>query len=236
MPLSKLHQGSVYRGMHIQPTPGAKSIQFPWSLKCLPSEAEAELEASPRHLRGIRPAGPAGPSSEHRHHRRSTAPRASSRGACRCWVKFDRLWSFKKHRHSKSLVSICSHCHQSFLGPHIDCFIRPHENAPLSSPFQGTLVIKGSRSRYHGQNNRITLLNQVSLLNAFVFGPFLTASAVPRRESVYQSVWHRLEPRRISQGSPISPKQVSDTNGLSRISVRGGILPRATVPPRLPPA
>ena len=32
-----------------------------------------------------------------------------------------------------------------------------------SSPFLGTLVVKGSRTRYHGQNDRITLLNQVEL-------------------------------------------------------------------------
>lgn len=31
-----------------------------------------------------------------------------------------------------------------------------------SPPFLGTLVVKGTRTRYHGQNNRITLLNQVS--------------------------------------------------------------------------
>lgn len=34
---------------------------------------------------------------------------------------------------------------------------------PASSPpFLGTLVVKGTRTRYHGQNNRITLLNKAS--------------------------------------------------------------------------
>lgn len=45
---------------------------------------------------------------------------------------------------------------------------RPQSDSTLStSPFLGTLVVKGSRTRYHGQNNRVTLLNQVSLLVDF---------------------------------------------------------------------
>jgi hypothetical protein len=36
-------------------------------------------------------------------------------------------------------------------------------SATTNHPFLGTLVVKGNRSIYHGQNDRITLLNQVSL-------------------------------------------------------------------------
>ncbi|KAJ5586886.1 uncharacterized protein N7459_002651 [Penicillium hispanicum] len=36
------------------------------------------------------------------------------------------------------------------------------------TPFLGTLVVKGSRSRYHGQNNRITLLNQFAEAKGFI--------------------------------------------------------------------
>lgn len=42
---------------------------------------------------------------------------------------------------------------------------RPQSDSTLStSPFLGTLVVKGSRSRYHGQNSRVALLNQVGRL------------------------------------------------------------------------
>ncbi|KAJ6000594.1 hypothetical protein N7481_001003 [Penicillium waksmanii] len=57
------------------------------------------------------------------------------------------------------------------FGPLKDATIQspwPQENSPLSTPFQGTLVIKGSRSRYHGQNNRISLLNQFPDAKAFI--------------------------------------------------------------------
>ncbi|KAJ5934295.1 hypothetical protein N7466_003842 [Penicillium verhagenii] len=37
-----------------------------------------------------------------------------------------------------------------------------------SSPHLGTLVVKGSRSRYHGQNDRITLLNQFPEAKVFI--------------------------------------------------------------------
>jgi hypothetical protein len=36
---------------------------------------------------------------------------------------------------------------------------KPAPTTPL--PVQGTVVIKGNRSHYHGQNGRVTLLNQV---------------------------------------------------------------------------
>lgn len=35
------------------------------------------------------------------------------------------------------------------------------DSAVLALPYPGTLVVKGSRSRYHGQNSRVSLLNQV---------------------------------------------------------------------------
>lgn len=42
----------------------------------------------------------------------------------------------------------------------------PHASSITRSasppPFLGTVVVKGTRTRYHGQNNRISLLNQVS--------------------------------------------------------------------------
>ena len=40
---------------------------------------------------------------------------------------------------------------------------RPQSDSTLS-PCPGTLVVKGSRSRYHGQNSRVALLNQVGCL------------------------------------------------------------------------
>ena len=41
--------------------------------------------------------------------------------------------------------------------------IARHPVSRSRAPFPGTLMVKGSRSRYHGQNDRITLLNQVGL-------------------------------------------------------------------------
>lgn len=42
---------------------------------------------------------------------------------------------------------------------------RPQTDSTFStSPCPGTLVVKGSRSRYHGQNSRVALLNQVGCL------------------------------------------------------------------------
>ncbi|KAE8151522.1 hypothetical protein BDV25DRAFT_171383 [Aspergillus avenaceus] len=37
-----------------------------------------------------------------------------------------------------------------------------------SPPFLGTLVVKGSRTRYHGQNNRVTLLSKFAEANDFI--------------------------------------------------------------------
>ncbi|KAB8071004.1 fungal-specific transcription factor domain-containing protein [Aspergillus leporis] len=48
---------------------------------------------------------------------------------------------------------------------------RPSKISPESSssrPFLGTLVVKGDRTRYHGQNNRITLLNQFAEAKEFI--------------------------------------------------------------------
>lgn len=39
---------------------------------------------------------------------------------------------------------------------------KPAPATPL--PLLGTVVVKGNRSHYHGQNDRITLLNQVSII------------------------------------------------------------------------
>ncbi|KAJ5929084.1 hypothetical protein N7454_006932 [Penicillium verhagenii] len=45
----------------------------------------------------------------------------------------------------------------------------PRPDIPrTSSPHLGTLVVKGSRSRYHGQNDRITLLNQFPEAKVFI--------------------------------------------------------------------
>ncbi|KAL2817932.1 hypothetical protein BDW59DRAFT_130268 [Aspergillus cavernicola] len=46
-----------------------------------------------------------------------------------------------------------------------------HDNATLSSaphPYLETLVVKGTRTRYHGQNSRITLLNQFAEAKGFI--------------------------------------------------------------------
>ncbi|KAJ5678791.1 hypothetical protein N7462_007035 [Penicillium macrosclerotiorum] len=48
-----------------------------------------------------------------------------------------------------------------------DSWPQPGSTATTSSVL-GTLVVKGSRSRYHGQNNRITLLNQFPNAKAFI--------------------------------------------------------------------
>jgi hypothetical protein len=50
-------------------------------------------------------------------------------------------------------------------------------NSSTPPDFLGTLVVKGSNSRYHGQNDRITLLNQVRL----VFAPAFEIVGAKRR-------------------------------------------------------
>ncbi|KAJ5157148.1 uncharacterized protein N7482_008248 [Penicillium canariense] len=58
------------------------------------------------------------------------------------------------------------------FGPIRDAFVQnpwpPSDSNSSTSPFLGTLVVKGSRSRYHGQNHRITLLNQFPEAKAFI--------------------------------------------------------------------
>ncbi|RAQ42909.1 Zn2Cys6 transcription factor [Aspergillus flavus] len=55
--------------------------------------------------------------------------------------------------------------------PQISSDLRPYEVVSESDtprPFLGTLVVKGTRTRYHGQNNRITLLNQFPKAKEFI--------------------------------------------------------------------
>ncbi|KAJ5364015.1 uncharacterized protein N7496_009728 [Penicillium cataractarum] len=62
--------------------------------------------------------------------------------------------------------------HAGNFGPIRDAPVQsswPQSDSTLSTaPFLGTLVVKGSRTRYHGQNNRVTLLNQFPDAKAFI--------------------------------------------------------------------
>ncbi|KAK6835730.1 hypothetical protein RU639_002419 [Aspergillus parasiticus] len=55
--------------------------------------------------------------------------------------------------------------------PQISSDLQPYEvvsESDTARPFLGTLVVKGTRTRYHGQNNRITLLNQFPKAKEFI--------------------------------------------------------------------
>ncbi|KAF3394211.1 hypothetical protein F1880_005082 [Penicillium rolfsii] len=62
--------------------------------------------------------------------------------------------------------------HAANLGPMRDALVQSSwpksDSTTTTSPFLGTLVVKGSRTRYHGWNNRITLLNQFPDAKAFI--------------------------------------------------------------------
>ncbi|CEJ54176.1 hypothetical protein PMG11_00497 [Penicillium brasilianum] len=62
--------------------------------------------------------------------------------------------------------------HAGNLDPMRDALVQsswPRSDSTLTtSPSLGTLVVKGSRARYHGQNNRVTLLNQFPDAKAFI--------------------------------------------------------------------
>lgn len=63
---------------------------------------------------------------------------------------------------------------------------KPVATTPL--PLLGTVVVKGNRSHFHGQNDRVTLLNQVCFLST---NNFLTPSPyslhlVSRGEGLHQ--------------------------------------------------
>ena len=67
------------------------------------------------------------------------------------------------------IISKCNH-----ISPQPDSQSKPDREAMLPS-CSGTLNVQGSRSKYHGQNHRHTLLSQVSIANEYTLACLIKA-------------------------------------------------------------
>ncbi|OQE19323.1 hypothetical protein PENFLA_c019G01573 [Penicillium flavigenum] len=89
-----------------------------------------------------------------------------------------------------------------------------------SLPFLGTLVVKGSRTRYHGQNHRITLLNQFSEAKEFIN----QCAKDPTVVGLAKEVQFLQSKSRLSPSSPQSMSDLESSPELQQL--------RANLPPK----
>lgn len=100
---------------------------------------------------------------------------------------------------------------------------RPHDNAPETSdsqPFIGTLVVKGTRTRYHGQNNRISLLNHFAEAKEFI----AQCTRDPTIVSLAKEVQFLQGKLQGPMDSPASSLEVGSSSELAQL--------RASLPPQ----
>ncbi|KAJ5713859.1 uncharacterized protein N7483_011040 [Penicillium malachiteum] len=95
-----------------------------------------------------------------------------------------------------------------------------------SSPYLGTLVVKGERSRWHGMNNRITLLNQFAEAKTFINQSLKDPGLVGLAKEV-----QFLKSR--SQSSNDSPESISGLESFPELQNLLGSLPPKPVTDRL---
>ncbi|KAJ5545837.1 hypothetical protein N7494_003422 [Penicillium frequentans] len=116
--------------------------------------------------------------------------------------------------------------HANNYGPIRDASVqnswpRP-EISQSSSSYLGTLVVKGSRSRYHGQNDRITLLNQFAEAKTFINQSLNNPSLVGLAKEV-QFLQNK------SQTPNESPESLSGIESFPELQSLLGSLPSKTV-------
>ncbi|KAJ5629126.1 hypothetical protein N7528_002783 [Penicillium herquei] len=120
--------------------------------------------------------------------------------------------------------------HAGNFGPMRDVPIQeswPRPNiSHSSSPYLGTLVVKGERSRWHGMNNRITLLNQFAEAKTFINESLKDPSLVGLAKEV-----QFLKSR--SQSANDSPESISGLESFPELQNLLGSLPPKPVTDRL---
>ncbi|EPS27912.1 hypothetical protein PDE_02856 [Penicillium oxalicum 114-2] len=96
--------------------------------------------------------------------------------------------------------------------------VQRRDSAVLALPYPGTLVVKGSRSRYHGQNSRVSLLNQFPDAREFINQCTEDAELVALAREV-QSLQAR------STAPIASPASLAESVGLSELQYLCSQLP-----------
>ncbi|KAJ6102075.1 hypothetical protein N7486_004502 [Penicillium sp. IBT 16267x] len=116
--------------------------------------------------------------------------------------------------------------HPNNFGPIRDVSVQNYWHRPeisqSSSSYLGTLVVKGSRSRYHGQNDRITLLNQFAEAKTFINQSLNNPSLVELAKEV-QFLQNK------SQKPNDSPESISGIDSFPELQSLLGSLPSKPV-------